>query len=250
MLFSQTQKAVHMIDRYDALIELRNVAIEKKRNILIARFKAEKFHGIKAEIVSQLMYDENVSSKEIIKLAFTDKSADVRKAVIAKMPTIPLEFKTNYESFLQDSSYDIIASSLEKLCGEFPNEIDKYLALTKDVIGVRNRNVELKWLEMSLTQKGNQDLFNKLVNYTSNSYEFQTRINAIAVLKKFNYFDANLMDNCFDAMFNPNSRLAGPALDALKYFKAQYTFKQMIEERMATIAVEDYQKEIIKKNFY
>ena len=58
------------------------------------------------------------------------------------------------------------------------------------------------------------------------------------------------MDNCFDAMFNPNSRLAGPALDALKYFKAQYTFKQMIEERMATIAVEDYQKEIIKKNFY
>jgi aminopeptidase N len=250
MLFSQTQKAVHMIDRYDALIELRNVAIEKKRNILIDRFKAEKFHGIKAEIVSQLMYDENVSSKEIIKMAFTDKSADVRKAVIAKMPTIPLEFKTNYESFLQDSSYDIIASSLEKLCGEFPNEIDKYLALTKDVIGVRNRNVELKWLEMSLTQKGNQDLFSKLVNYTSNSYEFQTRINAIAVLKKFNYFDANLMDNCFDAMFNPNSRLAGPAFDALKYFKAQYTYKQMIEERMAAIAMDDYQKEIIKKNFY
>ena len=166
------------------------------------------------------------------------------------MPTIPLEFKTNYESFLQDSSYDIIASSLEKLCNEFPTEIEKYLAITKDIIGVRNRNVELKWLEMSLMQKGNQDLFNKLVNYTSNSYEFQTRINAISVLKKFNYFDAYMMDNCFDAIFNPNSRLAGPAVDALKHFKAQYTFKQMIEERMAALSVDDYQKEIIRKNFY
>jgi aminopeptidase N len=250
MLLAQAQKALHMIDRYDAMVELRNVDMEKKRSVLIAQFKAEKFHGIKAEILSQLMYDENKNSKEIIKMAFTDKSADVRKAVIAKMPTIPLEFKTNYESFLQDSSYDIIASSLEKLCNEFPTEIEKYLAITKDIIGVRNRNVELKWLEMSLMQKGNQDLFNKLVNYTSNSYEFQTRINAIGVLKKFNYFDAYMMDNCFDAIFNPNSRLAGPALDALKHFKAQYTFKQMIEEKMAALSVDDYQKEIIRKNFY
>jgi aminopeptidase N len=250
MLLAQAQKALYMIDRYDALVELRNVNIEKKRNLLIAQFQKEKFHGIKAEILAQLVYDENKNSKEIIKLAFTNKSTDVKKALIAKLPSIPLEFKTNYESFLQDSSYDIIASSLEKLCNEFPNEIEKYLALTKDVIGVRNRNVELKWIEMSLTQKGSQDLFNKLVNYSSNSYEFQTRINAMAVLKKFNYFDAYLMDHCFDAIFNPNSRLAGPALDALKHFKAQYTFKQMIEERMAALSTDEYQKEIIKKNFY
>ena len=148
--------------------------------------KSEKFHSIKAELISQLMHDENVQSKEIIKMAFVDNNTEVRKAVIAKMPTIPLEYKTSYESFLQDSSYDIIASSLEKLCTEFPQEIDKYLALTKNVIGVRNRNVELKWMEMCLAQKGSQDLFNKLVNYTSNSYEFQTRINAMAILKKFN----------------------------------------------------------------
>lgn len=250
MLMAQAQKASHMMDRYDAIVELRNVSMEVKRDLLVSQYKMEKFHGIKAEILSQLMYDENAKSTEIIKMAFTDKSTDVRKAVIAKMPTIPLAFKTNYESFLQDSSYDIIASSLEKLCAQFPNEIDKYLALTKDVIGVRNRNVELKWIEMSLTQKGSQDLFNKLVNYTSNSYEFQTRINAIAVLKKFNYFDAYMMENCFDAIFNPNSRLAGPALDALKHFKVQYTFKQMIENRMTELSLDDYQKEIIRKSFY
>jgi aminopeptidase N len=250
MLLAQAEKAIHMIDRYDALVALREMSIEKKRALLNSLFRKEKFHGIKAEILAQLMNDENTSSKEIIKMAFTDKSVDVRKAVIANMPYISNEFKINYEGFLQDSSYDIVASSLEKLCNMFPNETDKYLALTKDVIGVRNRNVELKWIEMSLIQKGNQELFNKLVNYTSNSYEFQTRINAIAVLKKFNYFDATMMDNCFDAIFNPNTRLAGPALEALKHFKLQYTFKSMIDEKIAVLSKDEYHQEIIKKNFY
>jgi hypothetical protein len=58
------------------------------------------------------------------------------------------------------------------------------------------------------------------------------------------------MDNCFDAMFNPNSRLANPAIDILKYFKTQFTFKQMIEDRIAELNQDAYQKEIIKKNLY
>jgi len=250
MILAQAQKAANMIDRYDAWVMLKNVDIEKKRNALVQQFKTEKFHGIKIEILSQLLYDENSKSKEIVKLAFFNKDTEVRKGVIAKMPSIPAEFKTQYETFLKDSSYDIIASSLEKLCSQFPNETDKYLEITKGVIGVRARNVELKWIEISLAQKGNQELFNKLVSYTSNSYEFQARTAAMTVLKKFNYFDANLMDNCFDAIFNPNSRLAGPALDLLKYFKQQFTYKQMIENKMVELAADAYQNEIIKKNFY
>jgi aminopeptidase N len=248
MLMAQAQKAAHMIDRYDALVMLRGIDLNKKRNMLFAQYDKEKFHGIKSEIISQLLYDENENSKAIIKQAFLSLNTDIKKNIIAKMPIIPLEFKTYYESFLQDSSYDIIASALEKLCAQFPQEISKYLDLTKDVIGVRNRNVELKWLEINLSLKGNQEHFNKLVNYTSNSYDFQTRTAAIAVLKKYNYFDAAMMNNCFDAMFNPNNRLSGPAIDALKFYKTQYTFKQMIEEAMVELSNNNYQRDIIKKN--
>lgn len=250
MLLAQAQKAKFMIDRYDAWVALRNVKMEQKRSILIKQFKAEKWHGIKAEILSQLVNDEDKSSKEIVKMAFTDNSTEVRKALIAKMPLIPAEFKIDYEKFLQDSSYDIIASSLEKLCQQFPEDAGSYLNKTKGVIGVRARNVEIKWLELSLTQKASQELFNALVNYSSNSYEFQTRTAAMSVLKKFNYFDANFMDHCFDAMFNPNTRLSGPAIDLLKYFKAQFTYKNLIENRMIELSNDDYQREIIKRNLY
>lgn len=248
MLLTQALKAVHMIDRYDALLLLRDVDIEKKRNSLIKLYQSEKFHAVKSEIIGQLIYDENPNSKEIIKAAFVDSNTDVKKGLIAAMHTIPQEFKLDYEKFLQDSSYDIIASSLEKLSTQFPEKIATYLATTKGVIGVRNRNVEMKWIEISLSQKGDQDLFNTLVNYSSDSYEFQTRIAAMAVLKKFNYFDAALLENCVEAMFNPNGRLAGPAIELLKYFKTQYTFRQMIEDRITELKVNAYQKDIIKKN--
>jgi aminopeptidase N len=250
MLLSQALKSKFMIDRYDAWVALRDVDMEQKRSTLIKQFQAENWHGIKSEILWQLMNDENKLSKEIVKMAFSDKSTDVRKAVIAKMPIIPMEYKLDYEKFLQDSSYDIIASALEKLGSQFPEDLNKYLEITKGIVGARARNVELKWIEMSLSQKGNQELFNQLVKYTSNSYEFQTRTAAMGILKKFNYFDANLMDNCFDAMFNPNSRLAGPATEILKHFKSQYTYKQLIENRMSELAIDDYQKEIIKRNLY
>ncbi|HRG59016.1 MAG TPA: M1 family metallopeptidase [Bacteroidia bacterium] len=248
MLLAQAQNAQFMIDRYDAWLALRNINMEQKRSLLQHQYYVEKWHGIKGEILSQLMYDDDVKSKEIVRLSFTDKSTDIRKTVIAKMHTIPAEYKAHYELFLQDSSYDIIASSLEKLCIDFPDDASKYLETTKGIIGVRARNVELKWIEMNLAQKGSQDLFNKLVNYTSNSYEFQTRTAAMTILKKFNYFDAYLMENCFDAMFNPNSRLANPAADILKYFKAQYTYRFMIENRIAELISDNYQKDIIKRN--
>jgi hypothetical protein len=250
MLLAQAQKAVHMIDRYDAWVMLRNAEIGLKREALVDQFQKEKFHSIKTEILSQLVYDENNKSKEIIKLAFKDTDTEVKKGLIAKMPNVPIDFKASYEALLQDSSYDIIAAALEKLCLQFPLDANKYLELTKGVIGVRSRNVELKWIEMSLIQNGNQELFSRLISYTSNSYEFQTRTAAMAVLKKFNYFDAYLMENCFDAIFNPNSRLAGPALDLLKHFKLQFTYKQMIEDRMIELSSDAYQSEIIRKSFY
>lgn len=248
MLLVQAQKATYMIDRYDALVALRNAPIEQKRTILAKQFQTEKFHAIKAEILAQLMYDDNKASVEIVKLAFADRSTDLKKALIAKMHTITPVFKPDYEKLLSDSSYDIIASSLEKLCTDYPQDAARYLQLTKGVIGVRARNVEIKWLELSLAQQGSQELFNKLVSYTSVSYEFQTRVAAMTVLKKFNYFDAYFMDHCFDAMFNPNSRLAGPAVEMIKHFKSQYTYKQMIDDKISELLTDDYKKKIIKRN--
>jgi hypothetical protein len=51
-------------------------------------------------------------------------------------------------------------------------------------------------------------------------------------------------------MFNPNSRLSGPAIEALKYFKTQYTYRQMIEDRMNELSADERKSAIIKRNLF
>ena len=64
------------------------------------------------------------------------------------------------------------------------------------------------------------DLNNKyekqLVPYTSNLYEFRTRIKAMDALEHTGYSDKNLIYNLFNAALYNNSRLSNPATKLLK----------------------------------
>ena len=64
----------------------------------------------------------------------------------------------------------------------------------------------------------------QLIDYTSNSYEFLTRVNAINMLKSKNLYDESLVINLLDAIYSPNKRLRGPAK---KYLKELYKNKEV-----------------------
>jgi aminopeptidase N len=121
-------------------------------------------------------------------------------------------------------------TALEKLCATFPQNTSKYLDATKGIEGTNGRNVLVKWLEISAAQGGEMSYVNDLVKYTSNSYEFVTRTNAMAALRRLNYCDKALVANCANAYLTNNGRLAGPAAETIKYFYAQHKYKKVIAE--------------------
>jgi hypothetical protein len=51
----------------------------------------------------------------------------------------------------------------------------------------------------------------ELVDYTSASYEFRTRGNAMRVISELDFCNEDLAKNLVDAFANPNRRLAGQA---------------------------------------
>ena len=59
-------------------------------------------------------------------------------------------------------------------------------------------------------------------------YEFRTRTNAMAALKRLNVLTPELCQNLFDAILGFNSRLASPAIDLIQYFKQQSNYKALI----------------------
>ena len=88
---------------------------------------------------------------------------------------------------------------------------------------------------------------NQLVAFTSDSYEFATRTNAMAATRRLNYFDEKLLANCINACLSSNGRLAGPAAETVKYFYTQDKYKKLIAEGIAGTDVSAKDREVLNK---
>lgn len=246
MLRSQALKAPKMLDRYDAVYAMRSLPLEQKRKALLEIFQKNEFHGIRSEVVAQLIDDSNAESVQLIKQALHDKDVQVRKGVISNVKVIEPTLLADYETLLLDSSYITIVTALEKLCFQFPQNTQKYLDKTKGIEGTSGRNVIVKWLEIAANNSNNDKQYiDKLTEYTSNSYEFLTRGNAMAALRRLNYFDAVCLNNCLQASLSNNGRLSGPASETIRYFAAQAKYKKMIVEAIMSRDSKNWERDIL-----
>lgn len=241
-LQAQVLSAKHFIDRYDAVYAMRNIAVETKSDFLIALFDKHNYFPIQQEIIYQLKTVTNDAFYTVLKKAITDKNTEVRRAAITYMDVIPDTLLKDYEKLLQDSSYVTIENTLRKLCEQFPMQKQKFLHLTKNVEGA-SKNVEIAWLEIQARNNLDLKYTSKLVEYTSNSYEFRTRLKAMEALKRIDFSNDALADNLIDAALNPNKRLANPAANYIRYFIKRDKFKELYQLK---VAVKDYPEWAVK----
>ena len=92
------------------------------------------------------------------------------------------------KSCLTDISYINVELALANLVNSFPAEADRYLEMTKNEEGWRGKNIRIKWLELAIGL-GKKEHLDELIRYSSKSYEFETRQNALMALKRLNYLD-------------------------------------------------------------
>ncbi len=244
-LKAQALRADDMIDRYDAVKAMSSHPAEDKRDLLIDIFKKEKFHAIKSEIVTQLANDPDEKSTAFIRSALRDPSADVRKAVLSGVWTISEAMRTDFESLLNDSSYNIVNTALTKLTTQFPENTDRYLELTKDQYGLANE-IKFNWLEIK-AKRGDKEVLQTVVDYTSNSYPSVIRGQAFRMLKRFNYLDDTVIANLFDAILYPAGFLSRPAKAIADYYYEQYDYKNKMKAYYDSRSWEPRQKEILRK---
>lgn len=221
MLESQAKKAVGMLDRFDAVVAMRNIEASRKRDLFIELYDNEKFHYIKTEILDQLMNDGHPKSIELIRKAMTDKQVEVRMKALDAVDMGLAPLMEDFEKMLNDSSYNVVEKALDKLTMANPSKTNAYLDQTKDQVGATGKNVRIKWLEIAFTSTGNEAHVKELIDYVSQSYEFRTRVNAANALKRLNYFNEELLANIINALESPNKRLANPCGEVLSYFYAQ-----------------------------
>jgi hypothetical protein len=238
-LLAQLAKAEFMIDRMEALVALANVDIELKRAALHAAFEKEDFHAMKSEIVKQLLKDTKSTLFLMTKLPGDD--VRVKRTLLMNNENVGT-YKRIYESALSDKSYINIEKALEKLMEDGGENMDAYFERTASILG-QNHNVRITWLSYKILQlrKDSADLMydktsiyydylNELTAYSSELYEFRTRINAMQTIKKFNYLSGPSIQYLLQACTSTNGRLVAPAKEIIFWYNEQFEFKKVIQQ--------------------
>lgn len=247
-LKAQALGAPKMLDRYDAVVSFRtdSVPMTDRRDVLIQVYNKETYQAIRAEIVTQLSADNTPDSRAIIRRAMKDTTLEVRSAALNAYRFIPADLEGDVAMLLKDSSYNMIITSLDKLCESFPQSTAKYLDMTKDERGMSNK-VHLKWLEIKAFSTGDQAAIKELVDYTSVSNEFIARQTAMDALSRLDHFDNDLLANLIDALLSTNNRLAGSANGILTKYYAQTKPREMMIAYNKSKTWEPWQKEIVER---
>ncbi|HRI31633.1 MAG TPA: hypothetical protein PLQ21_08890, partial [Candidatus Kapabacteria bacterium] len=108
----------------------------------------------------------------------------------------------------------------------------RLIAIKRHEIGARN---------------GNKKAIEHLTDFAGPQYEFRTRQYAFNALKRNNYCDKKVIQALFDAMINPNTRLAGAAKDILDYFYQQTAFQSAIIREYEAVAWTSAERDELKK---
>jgi aminopeptidase N len=216
-LSSQALKAADMIDRYDALVALRSFPLNQKKAVLLDCYGSETFQLTKSEIIDQLSGDLTDISIDLFRRALNDTDANVRRAVLKDVFPFPVSLQPDAEKALKDYSYLNQELALQNLCKSFPESTDKYLEMTKGLAGWRGLNIRMKWLEIAIG-KGKTEFLPELVAYSGPEFEFETRMNALSVMKRLRYINEISMDNARSASQHWNNKLRDAGKEYLSYF--------------------------------
>ena len=241
-LIAQAQTAPLMIDRYFAVSALEDVDVKEKRKALIEIFNKETFYSIKGNIVKQLADDDHKKSKELVLSALKNENHLVRRAPINYVQQIDEKNIGEYEKLLLDSSYVNIELALNKLVKQFPENTDKYLAKTKADAN-KNKDLKIAWLSIAVNN-GNEEALTELIDFTSQSFDFRTRIKAMQSLNEMQLSNQNYLENLINATSSFNSYLSNTAKKYLIEMSAEETVKKDI---LSLIKSKDFDRNEQKK---
>ncbi|AOW10171.1 M1 family metallopeptidase [Flavobacterium gilvum] len=179
--------------------KLRSKPLAEKYDFFEKTLQSDVYFTVKASIVGQLMKEKFEDKKQLLRLALQTQNLQVRQAVASTLQKIPEEFRTDYENFLNDKSYQTQELALFYLWNNFENKRAGYMERTKNWVGFNDFNLRILWLSLAISTpeySANKETYlNELLNYSSPNYEATTRQNALEYLINFDIINETVLKN-------------------------------------------------------
>ncbi|PWB25434.1 M1 family metallopeptidase [Flavobacterium sp. HTF] len=179
--------------------KLKKIPLPEKKDFLIKTLKSDVYHTVKEAIVDQVQTEKYEAKKELLQLAMHTNNLQVRQAVAGTLSQIPEDFRTEYETLLDDKSYQTQEIALYYLWKNFPDHRTAYLNKSKNWIGFNDYNLRTLWLSLALStpdySENPETLISELIAFSSTKYEATTRQNALEKLIAFKLINDQVLSN-------------------------------------------------------
>jgi aminopeptidase N len=183
--------------------KLRNKPLSEKYAFFEKTLQSDVYFSVKEAIVGQLFKEKFEDKKQLLHLAMQTQSFQVRQALASTLQKIPEEFRAEYETLLDDKSYQTQELALYNLWNNFPSKRNDYLTKTKDWIGFNDFNLRILWLSIAVSTpeytSNKEANIQELVSYSSGKFEATTRQNALEYLLNFNIINESVLKNLVNA---------------------------------------------------
>lgn len=181
------------------LDKLKKTPLAEKQDFLKKTLESDVYFAIKETVVDQLENEKYDDKKALLILALQTNNLQIRQAVASSLPKIPEDFRVNYESLLDDKSYQTQEIALYWLWKNFPDHRTEYLDKSKNWIGFNDYNIRTMWLSLALSTPNYTDnkeaLISELISFSSKKYEATTRQNALEKLIAFKIINDQVLTN-------------------------------------------------------
>ena len=223
---------------------------KKSLSELTEILKSDAYYPIKQYIVYQtrnVPFDER---KVILETALATNNILVRRAVAESTPIIPEAFKKQYETLLNDNSYQTKEIALVNLCESFPEQVEIYLEQTKGIEGNNDKSLKLTWLKLKILKGQNsrfdqENIIDELLKYASVDFESSIRQNALETLLGVNYENPKVIEALFLATNHHKWQFTKFGRDNVRLLLKKPEYRTIVERLAATS--EESMKELYLK---
>ena len=181
--------------------QMRKASFEQNKKRFAELLKSDYFYPVKTEIIYQIKDVPFEDKKELLHLALKTNDIKVRQAVGEFTDKFPIRFKADYESLLDDNSYDTKEIVFMNLWKNFPEDRSKNLNKIQNWTGGNDKSLRILFLTFSIQNESpdSQKFYDELLLYSASGYETVVRQNAIINLMAINPKDKMVMKNLINA---------------------------------------------------
>lgn len=179
--------------------KLKKTPLAEKQDYFFKILNSDSYQSVKEAIVEQIESEKYEAKKALLTAALQTNNIKVRQAVAENLSKIPEDFRTEYETLLEDKSYQTQEVALYFLWKDFPQRRAEYLDKTKTWIGFNDYNLRTLWLSLALStpnySNDPEGLISELIAFSSTKYEATTRQNALEKLIAFKIINDQVLSN-------------------------------------------------------